>query len=461
MHTDLINLLSITSRHDDPNKCLSFRYSSFNHYWLAIIMLTFIFLTGLPGQNKSVNAIGTEALTLATELSSPIYTGRQMGTPGSVKAAEVLIKYLNDAGLLTTTQEFQELLPFCKGQAMLEVIYPNGSKKEFKFREDFREEIKGGFIGGSAEGSLYPISATSDNFPNGAILLIPSKVYKIEDDLLYRSKGAAGIIIEISPATAKIKSTYAGQGYNIRVMPQDGLIKMGASYSVFAELLSASNKKTKVKLANPIEYIDVVGKNIIASYNGDGGDFTPLFVLTAHYDHVGQDANGKYFAGALDNASGTALASSIAKTLVAAKFKGDFAVILSDGEESGLYGAFAFIKDPTFNISGIPMINIDLVGASGDLPITLEYSNDQVVPFVKTVAKFLGNAGISTEQRKSDSGSDFVAYSLIGGLSVSLTEYRYIYHTFADTSKELSSSELTRLGKAIYTWATGIIENKK
>jgi hypothetical protein len=84
------------------------------------------------------------------------------------------------------------------------------------------------------------------------------------------------------------------------------------------------------------------GKNMATLIKGT--EFPDQYiVLTAHYDHLGKK-EGAYYAGADDNASGTAAALAIAKYLGTHPPKHSVLVALLDREETGLEGAYALIE---------------------------------------------------------------------------------------------------------------------
>ncbi|MCA9559295.1 MAG: M20/M25/M40 family metallo-hydrolase, partial [Myxococcales bacterium] len=85
-------------------------------------------------------------------------------------------------------------------------------------------------------------------------------------------------------------------------------------------------------------------------------------VYLAHYDHLGVDTDGDVFNGAFDNAAGAALGLEMARAMLEhdARPACNVVFLFSDGEETGLAGAEAWIADPP-----IPKESI-LVGISGD-----------------------------------------------------------------------------------------------
>ncbi len=110
------------------------------------------------------------------------------------------------------------------------------------------------------------------------------------------------------------------------------------------------------------------GKNVLAFLN-NGADHT--IVIGAHYDHLGYGAFGSrspgdsaIHNGADDNASGVAAILRIAELLVESEAKSNNYLFMAfSGEELGLYGSKAFVKEPTLALGEINyMLNFDMVG---------------------------------------------------------------------------------------------------
>lgn len=102
--------------------------------------------------------------------------------------------------------------------------------------------------------------------------------------------------------------------------------------------------------------------NIIGAVDGTRPDRT--VVLTAHYDHVGDDPSpGEHFPGAFDNASGVAVVLEVASRLATRRRRrtNSLLVALLTGEESGLEGSRQLLAErPTPPVAAV---NIDGVGS--------------------------------------------------------------------------------------------------
>lgn len=85
-------------------------------------------------------------------------------------------------------------------------------------------------------------------------------------------------------------------------------------------------------------------------------------VITAHYDHLGKK-RGKIYPGADDNASGVTALLAIAAHFAVNKPSHSMILLATDYEESGLYGAKAFVENPPVPLSSILLnINLDMIG---------------------------------------------------------------------------------------------------
>ncbi len=128
--------------------------------------------------------------------------------------------------------------------------------------------------------------------------------------------------------------------------------------------LQWNNTPTTGKLINVVGMIP--GKDPILNQE--------IILIGAHRDHFGKQA-GLLFAGADDNASGTALLLEIARIMAENKsrLKRTIVFVSFDGEERGLLGSKLYINNPSHPLNKIvAMINVDHVGVgNGKLTVGL------------------------------------------------------------------------------------------
>ena len=114
------------------------------------------------------------------------------------------------------------------------------------------------------------------------------------------------------------------------------------------------------------------GTNVVATIAGRDPAVRDEFVVVgAHYDHLGHGEArssalgepGQVFNGADDNASGTVALLEIARLLAAAPPRRSVVVIAFSGEELGLLGSAAYVRNPVVPLDRtVGMVNLDMVG---------------------------------------------------------------------------------------------------
>lgn len=119
-----------------------------------------------------------------------------------------------------------------------------------------------------------------------------------------------------------------------------------------------------------------IGRNVIGILPGTDPRLAGQYVVIgAHYDHLGlggrgslaPDSVGVPHNGADDNASGVAAILEIARRLVLAPPGRSVLFIAFDGEEHGLLGSAAYVRQPVVpNDSVVAMLNFDMVGRLRD-----------------------------------------------------------------------------------------------
>ena len=101
--------------------------------------------------------------------------------------------------------------------------------------------------------------------------------------------------------------------------------------------------------------------NVIAKVEGRRQD--SCFVFTAHYDHLGNLGKKVFYAGANDNASGTAAIVTLAAYYVQNRPEYDMYFIAFSGEDANLRGSEWYVDHPVVPLSQIKyLFNIDMIG---------------------------------------------------------------------------------------------------
>jgi len=201
--------------------------------------------------------------------------------------------------------------------------------------------------------------------------------------------GALGVLLVSKPDEANpqplIGSVLHGEGQHPRHIPQlhislevaeellrgDGLdlVKLQGAIDenrapASVELSAVVDLKVEARYQEAAETWNVVG--ILPG--SDPELRNEYLVLGAHLDHVGMQAGQAHFAGANDNASGSAAVMEIAEAFMRAGTPPRRTVIfvLFSGEEQGLIGSQFYVENPVRPLdSTVAMFNFDCV-AHGD-----------------------------------------------------------------------------------------------
>ncbi len=123
-------------------------------------------------------------------------------------------------------------------------------------------------------------------------------------------------------------------------------------------------KKPKKVLVNvDTRFVDMFkAKNVIGYVKGTEQPDS-FIVFTAHFDHLGRMGKNALFAGANDNASGTALVMYLANYFAKNPQRYSVAFMLFSGEEAGLLGSKYYVENPIFPLQQIRfLVNLDMTG---------------------------------------------------------------------------------------------------
>ena len=101
--------------------------------------------------------------------------------------------------------------------------------------------------------------------------------------------------------------------------------------------------------------------NVIAKVEGQRHD--SCYVFTAHYDHIGNLGRKIFYAGANDNASGTAAIVTLAEHYAKRRPPYDMYFIAFSGEDANLRGSTWYADHPVVPLRQIKyLFNIDMIG---------------------------------------------------------------------------------------------------
>lgn len=351
----------------------------------------------------------TEAYNLTRIMSSSEYAGRLTGHEGYTSAAKWAAEFFNLWGLKPINESSGYLQAYPspytvieKAEMSLYLFKPGESGKESSY-EEVSLKIENDFLpllfSDSGENTAevvfvgWGISAPDLNYDDydgvdvkGKFVLCfrgtPERDEKFQHHDEHRTrmktakeKGALGLIYiypeplsnpngdwlpEFTPAIISEKAA-------------DMLLKeIGANSAELKKALQTYKRPISFPLKSKIHYkVDSqhfphgIGYNVIGYVEGSDPRLkTECLVIGGHFDHTGTHT-GLLFPGANDNASGSAVVMTIAKTFSDLKLKPRRPVVfvLFGGEEMGLQGSSYFVENIPAPFKKIAaMFNFDMVG---------------------------------------------------------------------------------------------------
>lgn len=145
---------------------------------------------------------------------------------------------------------------------------------------------------------------------------------------------------------------------------------------------------TSRKFGTPDEPLQ--GTNLLAMIEGNDGADSPIIVLSAHFDHLGQ-INGDIYNGADDNASGVAALLETISWFQTNPPEATIIFAFFDAEEAGFGGSSHFVRTlSTTDRSRLAFnLNLDMVARADDgvLYAVGAYHHPQLVPVIDRVAR--------------------------------------------------------------------------
>ncbi len=385
--------------------------------------------------------------TTMQKLVSSELDGRYPGTEGNERAMAFIKNEMTRIGLEAPTFTESYLMPFemilpMKHSATEMRLTVDTTVYDFIFGEDFNEFVARDFAKG--------IGTFEGGFE---IIDDPFNLYDFEglgspDIVVYTETAISGVsydalfneIIksEHRPKVVLYESSQQNSGYFV-LSPYSRMVTSNDNteglliYRVSKDLVTLLKENTEGILRLKTEVsIDVIETaNVIGMIDGTGETGV---IISAHFDHLGNNYDGTYNPGALDNASGVATMLALAESIVMnANPELDYYFIAFNGEEEGMYGSGHFASLKPLDPIAFKCINVDMVGASGNVPLEISATSVQSSTLQETALLLAESLAIKTF--KSDKGSsDHVPLEIAGYNTISLTELdKRFYHTPYDT----------------------------
>ena len=198
--------------------------------------------------------------------------------------------------------------------------------------------------------------------------------------------------------------------------------------------------------------------NIIGKISGK--DSKRAIIISAHFDHIGKQGD-EIFRGAVDNGSGVAILIDLAQKLQieCSEMIPDYDIIFCafNGEEEGLQGSKAFVRDIMDKYESLTNINIDSVGyeKGGDIIFlrrNSEATNITQQNLYTNIEKALNKNGLNVSEKEIKGVSDNASFENEGIANICLIEenVKEIIHSVSDTIDVINFDNLNSISNSIY-----------
>ena len=384
--------------------------SAMNRFWQAMnrallsliaAMLVLDPLAAASRPNKARIELKAQLSSHITELSSDAYEGREPGTEGETKTLRYLGKQWFDIGLVSGTNDpahpwFAPVTIIAREPQLSRAVFVHKGKHVVvpgpemlvltSGKRGLVENAPMVFVG---KGDVIPpraelagrVALLLDGGINNsdrqnalllggasAVITVLDGERSLENVSTSRSrKGYAlaseklGGDIEAFMSPAALKSVLAGTGLDLAQLQAQAVAPGFAPRAIDLTVsLEATTRETRIKT-----------HNLIGKLPGKRPELGAVLLL-AHWDHFGRcaeaPAEDQICNGAVDNASGLAVLTEVARRLV----KGpqpdrDIYFLATTAEEIGFLGAEAFAEDPPLPLGQIvAAFNIDTVALAAE-----------------------------------------------------------------------------------------------
>lgn len=128
-----------------------------------------------------------------------------------------------------------------------------------------------------------------------------------------------------------------------------------------------------IPIPEPIKIDAISAKNLILTIPGRGPNANQQVLMTAHLDSIAGEDSYLIAPGAEDNASGVAALLEAADLFRYYKFDRTIKMIFFTGEEHGLHGSKAYVRDFSSELPSIlGVVNLDMFGYDSDQDMCME-----------------------------------------------------------------------------------------
>lgn len=407
------------------------------------------------------------AMNIIKELASEKYKGRKTGTKENEAALEYISNQFRDMGLKSPEsldnymQYYYQPLTLLKETPRLSLLDENGSTvKEYEYPKNFAFRVLSDSTENiSIKAPMKVMEGVSDiakqSFSKKEVLLFSAAAQGRSSmmaiiNAMYDTDASA-IVLEVDvDSENRSSSDIVVTSLNNRSWGEQYKPIITVDSATYAELAKGAAEQKIINLqcsykyeksyrtANAVGYIPGTDEKLKNDY----------IIIAGHMDHVGDNMNGTYNPGALDNASGTAAMMEIARVIAEndIKPKKTLVFIAFNGEEHGLIGSEYYAAEPVFPINNAVMINLDMVGASAEIPLSIAIARGHIVDLrseLMELAKLLEINAVESYIAASD--HFYFGEKEVPAVMLENVDSRNGYHSPNDTLEDVDSERIREI----------------
>lgn len=427
----------------------------------------------LMSKYSNIENIDAENIfSIVKELSSEKYMGRLTGTKENEAAAQYIADKFKEIGLVNPEkldnymQNYSTQVLIIEEKPIMQIEDKDGNVvKSFKYQENFLFRALSNSLYIDIKAPLYKVDNFNDmsNLSSGLIdkiILIPNNENNNQFNtsqkinLITSTGNLAGIAEFDVKSDNRLYSSLTATPMRGKWMAGQYNPYLIVDSDTFNELNNAANMDLmlSIKCNFSVNFNKEVS-NVIGIIPGSDENLKDEFIIIgAHFDHVGDNKNGTYNPGSLDNASGIAGLLEVARVIKNSKIppKKTIVFIAFNGEEAGLSGSTHYVNNPIYSLDKAVMINMDMIGCSADIPVsiaTVESSGNKLQDDLIKSAEVLNIDYITNVL----AGSDHNAFSQNGIDAVCLINEDWLngYHSPYDTLEDIDSEKIKQIVRLV------------
>jgi len=410
-------------------------------------------LVKIAGQGE----MNSRAFEFLTELSDDI-GARVTGSPAERKAEEWGVAKMKAIGLENVhTEKYQIWKGWTRGSAEAEVLTPVRHKLHVDAMGWTGSTAAGGAEGDVVAVNLFDLDNEIKNVSRlkGKVALITAKGRPGKElMLLFAQFGDFLRVAGPAGAIAVIGGQGGGKSAGMN-LTHTGILGFNADFAVPVVSMTAEDQgqlerflergitpRVHFNVQNAMTSGPVETANVVGEIRGKENP-EQILVVGGHLD------SWDLSEGTTDNGSGTATVLGAADSIVRSgeRPRRTIRFVLFTGEEQGLDGSFAYIKQHQAEMAN-HLGDLVLDAGQGAVKGFQLGGRDDLIPAFQPFAKAVANIGTFKVDDKIESGTDTLPFSIAGLPGINMdqetSDYKYTHHSAADALEAQKPEVLTQ-----------------